>query len=473
LIRITQDLWDRDVLPTLESYVRIPNLSQHFAPGWQEDGHTDRAVELIAGWCRSRPIEGMKVEIVRPAGLSPTIVIEIPPTDPEADRDGGPQVLFYGHLDKQPEFTGWLEGLGPWEPVRRGDRLYGRGVADDGYSVFAALTSIEALRWAGGRHSRCLVLIEASEESGSPDLPAALEAIGSRLGHPELVLALDSGCPTYDRLWSTTSLRGGVNGTLRVDVLDEGVHSGSAGGVVPSSFRIARMLLSRVEDERTGEILLDELHVPVPEFAVENARKVAELVGEAAFGQFPLVEGMWLPGEDIVERLINRTWKPSLSLIGAAGLPSLELAGNVLRPFTSLQLGFRLPPGCDSEKAASALQRVLTSDPPYGARVTFENLSYSDGWWARPFEPWLEEALDTASLGCFGQPSASVSEGGSIPFMAMLGKRFPETQILATGVLGPGSNAHGPNEFLDLPTAVKLTASLGIVLEAQARTAAR
>ena len=361
LLRLAQGLWESDALPTLEKYVRIPNLSQHFAPGWEKDGHMDEAVELIENWCRSRPIDGIEVEVVRPPGLSPTIVIEVPASHPGAADAEGPQVLFYGHIDKQPEFTGWLEGLGPWEPVRRGDRLYGRGTADDGYAVFAALTSLEALRSAGGSHSRCLVLIEGSEESGSPDLPAALETIGSRIGDPKLVLALDSGCPTYDRFWSTASLRGGVNATLRVQVLEVGVHSGSAGGVVPSSFRIARMLLSRVEDEQTGEILLDELQVPIPAQAVEAAKAVAELVGDAAFGQFPLAEGMQLPGGDVVERLLNRTWRPSLSVIGAEGLPSLESAGNVLRPFTALQLGFRLPPGCDSEKAARALAQVLTA----------------------------------------------------------------------------------------------------------------
>jgi acetylornithine deacetylase/succinyl-diaminopimelate desuccinylase-like protein len=473
LLRITQGLWDSDVLPTLESYVRIPNLSRHFAPGWESEGHMDKAVELIAGWCRSRPIDGIEVEVVRPAGLSPTIVIEVPASDEAAGDEQSPEVLFYGHLDKQPEFPGWFEGLGPWDPVRRGDRLYGRGVADDGYAVFAALTSLEASRSAGGRHSRCLVLIEGSEESGSPDLPPVLEAIGPRIGRPELVLALDSGCPTYDRFWCTTSLRGMVSGTLRVEVLEQGVHSGSAGGVVPSSFRIARMLLSRVEDEQTGEILLDELKVPVPPSEVSAARAVADVLGEATVGEFPLVEGMRLSGDDAVELLLRRTWEPSMSVVGAEGLPSLQAAGNVLRPFTSLQLSFRLPPNCDSEKAALAVEHALTSDPPYGARVTFDAEGPADGWAATPLEPWLAEAVDAASLGCFGNPSGTVSEGGTIPFMAMLGKSFPRTQILATGVLGPGSNAHGPNEFLDIPTAVKLTASLGMVLDAQARRADR
>jgi acetylornithine deacetylase/succinyl-diaminopimelate desuccinylase-like protein len=462
-------LWDTDVLPTLESYVRIPNLSPHFAPDWAEKGFMDQAVDLLAGWCRSRPVDGLRVDVVRPEALTPSIVVEIPASadSPTGDVGEGPGVIFYGHLDKQPEFTGWREGLGPWEPVREGQRLYGRGVADDGYSVFAALSSVEALRASGGSHSGCLVIIEGSEESGSPDLAQTLDELRDRIGRPSLVLALDSGCPTYDRLWCTTSLRGLVSGTLTVRVLDEGVHSGSAGGVIPSSFRIARALLSRIEDQSTGEVLLDELRVPVPWSAVEEAKHVASMIGDMAVGQFPLVEGMRLAGSDVADRLVRRTWEPAMSVTGAEGLPPILSAGNVLRPFTSLQVGFRLPPTCDSAVAAAAIERAFTTDPPYGAEVTFEVQGAADGWAAPKHKEWLTAALDEASTACYGKPSSSFGEGGSIPFMSMLGTRMPEAQIVATGVLGPGSNAHGPNEFLDLETAVKLTASLGMLLDAE------
>lgn len=469
LVARSQAIWDRDVLPALERYTQIPNLSPHFAPDWQIRGHMDKAVDLIVDWCRSRPIDGVTVEVIRPDGMTPTIVIDVPAHgDGVADKDGNPGVLFYGHYDKQPEFTGWREGLGPWEPVREGDRLYGRGTADDGYSTFAALTAVEALRAGGGRHARCLLVIEGSEESGSPHLAPSLDAIADKTGIPTVVVALDTGCPTYDRLWSTTSLRGLLSGTLRVQVLEQGVHSGSAGGVVPSSFRIARMLLSRVEDEATGEILLPELRTPVSLTVVDEADRLAKVVGESTVGPFPTVDGLELTGADAAERLIRRSWEPSLSVVGAEGLPALLDAGNVLRPYTSLRLSFRLPPTCDSKRAADAVQRVLTADPPYGAEVTFDDLESADGWAGPELAPWLREALDSASKSCFGSPSGSIGEGGSIPFMGMLGERFPGAQIVATGVLGPGSNAHGPNEYLEIPMAVKLTAAMSMLLESEA-----
>jgi len=469
VLRRAQDLWESDVLPTLERYVRIPNLSPHFAPTWEADGHMEEAVELLASWCSSRPLEGIEVDVVRPSGLTPTILVDIPAHGPGPRDHVGPEVLMYGHMDKQPEFTGWREGLGPWEPVREGDRLYGRGTADDGYAVFAALTGIEAVRAAGGSHSRCLVMIEASEESGSRDLPATLDLIADRLGQPSLVVSLDSGCPSYDRIWCTGSLRGLVTGTLTVRVMAQGVHSGSAGGVVPSTFRIARSLLSRIEDEETGEILLDQLKVAIPPEAAAEAEAVSQMVGEEAVGLFPVVDGLELAGTGTADRLVRRNWEPAMTVTGADGLPTLVSAGNVLRPFTSLQLGFRLPPTCDSGAAAKAIEQALTSDPPYGAEVTFELQSAADGWAAPSLEKWLDAAVDAASVGCFGEHFGIVGEGGTIPFMGMLGERFPAAQILATGVLGPGSNAHGPNEYLDLPMAMKLSAAIGMVLDAETR----
>jgi acetylornithine deacetylase/succinyl-diaminopimelate desuccinylase-like protein len=251
----------------------------------------------------------------------------------------------------------------------------------------------------------------------------------------------------------------------------QGVHSGSAGGVVASSFRIARSLLSRIEDDKTGDILLDELKVAIPPGAATEAEALAEMLGEEAVGIFPAVDGLRLTGTGTADRLVRRNWEPAMSVVGAEGLPSIVSAGNVLRPFTSLKLGFRLPPTCDSQVAAQAVERVLTSDPPYGAEVTFELQSAADGWAAPNLEKWLEVSVNAASLGCFGKPFGIVGEGGTIPFMGMLGERFPDAQILATGVLGPGSNAHGPNEYLDVPTAVKLTAAIGLVLDAQSRQA--
>jgi acetylornithine deacetylase/succinyl-diaminopimelate desuccinylase-like protein len=417
----------------------------------------DQAVELIERWCRAREIEGLSVEVVRLEGRTPVIYMEIPGASDDT-------VLLYGHLDKQPEMVGWADDLGPWKPVRKGDKLYGRGGADDGYAAFASLTAIEALQRQQVPHARCVVLIEACEESGSFDLPFYIEALADRIGEPSLVVCLDSGCGDYERLWSTTSLRGIVNGTLRVELLTEGVHSGDAGGVVPSSFRVARELLARVEDAATGEIRLRQLHVDIPRARRDQAASAAEVLGERVWKKFPFADGVRAVAGGPAELVLNRTWRPALEVTGAGGLPAIERAGNVLRPFTTLKLSLRVPPRSDAAAAARVLKHALESDPPYGARVEFHADEPGQGWDAPPLAPWLVRAVDRASLHAFGAPAAYMGEGGSIPFMGMLGDRFPEAQFLITGVLGPRSNAHGPNEFLHIPTAKRLTACIAQVL---------
>jgi acetylornithine deacetylase/succinyl-diaminopimelate desuccinylase-like protein len=456
-------VWDDSILPALHDYIRIPNVSVGFDPDWAAHGHMQRAVELVAGWCATREIAGLALEVRELPGRTPLIVIEVPAFGGASNDD---TVVLYGHLDKQPEMVGWREGLGPWTPVEEDGRLYGRGGADDGYAAFASLLAIEAAQAQGLPHTRCIVLIEASEESGSIDLPAHLAALRDRLGTPSLVLCLDSGCLDDQRLWFTTSLRGIVHGTLRVDVLREGVHSGEASGVVPSTFRIARRLLERIEDSATGRILLPELHVEIP---ADRRAQADATAGEFTIGDdFPFVDGAGPTTPDPVEQLLARTWEPTLSVVGAEGLPRVADAGNVLRPTTSLQLSFRIPPTCDHDRALAAVTAALTADPPYGARVQFLDGHGAPGWNAPSFAPWLEEALDAASLATFGNPARTFGEGGTIPFMGMLGEMFPDAQFVVTGVLGPGSNAHGPNEFLDLVAARRLTAALAMVLPAHA-----
>src|SRR6266446_5137299 len=280
-----QKTWDQSIVPTLHEYVKIPAKSPMFDSGWREHGHIDRAVELLRGWAGARSIEGLRIEVVRLEGRTPLLLMEAPGT-------GTDTVLLYGHLDKQPEMVGWAEGTGPWTPVRRDDKLYGRGVGDDGYAIFAALTAIQALQEQRARHSRCVVLIEACEESGSPDLPYYVDALAAKLGSPSLVVCLDSGCGNYEQLWGTTSLRGVVGGVLTVEVLTEGVHSGAASGIVPSSFRILRQLLDRIEDERTGAIIPRDFHVEIPPARVEQAREVVTALGDEVYARFPFVPGM-------------------------------------------------------------------------------------------------------------------------------------------------------------------------------------
>ncbi len=452
--------WDDEIVPALTEYIKIPNKSPAFDPDWAAHGHMDRAVAAFAGWARRHlpALPGAALDIVRLPGRTPVIVIDIP-------GEGSDTVLLYGHLDKQPEMTGWLEGYGPWLPRLDGDKLYGRGGADDGYAMFGALSALLALRQQGVAHARCVVLIEACEESGSYDLPYYVDHLAGKLGDPSLVICLDSGCGNYDQLWLTTSLRGIASGTLTVHVLDEGVHSGDAAGIVPSSFRIMRRLLSRLEDEATGEVRPAELYAQVPPERIAQARRAAAALGEAVYAKFPFKPGMSPMSDDTTELVLNRTWRPQLAVIGIDGLPPPRNAGNVLLPLSAAQLSLRLPPTIDPERAGAALQTLFESDPPYGARVSFETGPGAAGWNAPPVASWLERSLAAASQATFGAPPAYMGEGGSIPFMAMLGEKFPRAQFVVTGVLGPHSNAHGPNEFLHIPTGKRISTVIAQVLD--------
>jgi acetylornithine deacetylase/succinyl-diaminopimelate desuccinylase-like protein len=451
--------WGDAIVPTLVDYIKIPNKSPSFDPEWAAHGYMEEAVALFEHWARAQlaALPGATLDIIRLPGRTPLMLIEVP-------GSGAETVLLYGHLDKQPEMVGWAEGFGPWTPRLDGDKLYGRGGADDGYAMFAALAALLALREQSAPHARCVIIIEACEESGSYDLPHYIDHLALRIGRPSLVICLDSGCGNYDQLWMTTSLRGIAAGTLSVAVLEEGVHSGDASGIVPSSFRILRTLLSRLEDEATGEIRPESLYAQVPAERLEQAKTAAAALGEAVYGKFPFVSGTRPMADDLAELVLNRTWRPQLALTGIAGPPRPEDAGNVLLPATTAKLSLRLPPTLDAEGTGMILKELFEKDPPYGARVIFAPQAASPGWNAPAIAPWLAASLDRASRSAFGAPPAYMGEGGSIPFMAMLGERFPAAQFVVTGVLGPHSNAHGPNEFLHLPTGRRITRVIAQVL---------
>jgi acetylornithine deacetylase/succinyl-diaminopimelate desuccinylase-like protein len=459
-------VWDEEIVPTLEDYVRIPAKSPNFDADWEAHGYIEKAVQLAAGWCKKHAIEGMKLEIHRLPGRTPLLFMEIPGTATQADEK--PCVLLYGHLDKQPEFEGWREGLAPWKPVIQNGKLYGRGGADDGYATFASLSAIRALREQNIPHARCVIVIELCEESGSFDLPHHFEALADRIGTPDLVVCLDAECGNYDQFWCTTSLRGNVTGLLTVEVLTEGVHSGGAGGVVPSSFRILRALLERVEDSATGEIKLDAMAADIPQARLEQARRAADALGDTAWQRFPFVDGAGPDSRNPMNLVLANTWRACLEVTGAAGLPAPVSAGNVLRPQTTAKLSFRLPPTSDPKAAAEQLKKMLEDNPPTGAKVTFDCDSTMGGWNAPPVADWLGEAMQTASKNYFGKDALYLGTGGSIPFMGMLGERFPDAQFLVTGLLGPNANAHGPNEFLHIVTGKRLTACVADVLAAHA-----
>jgi acetylornithine deacetylase/succinyl-diaminopimelate desuccinylase-like protein len=456
-------LWDDQVVPTLCEYVRIPNKSPAFDPEWEQHGFMEQAARLLERWCVQFGLPGMRTEVVRLPGRTPTLLVEVAAA-PGVDGT----VLLYGHYDKQPEFAGWAPGLGPWTPVVRDGRLYGRGGADDGYALFGCLSAIAALQEQHLPNARCVILVEGCEESGSTDLPYYIDHLAERIGEPDLVVCLDAECGNYDQLWITNSLRGLVSGTLDVRVLTEGVHSGLASGLVPSSFRILRLLLDRIEDAATGT-LIEALHVDIPEPVRDQSRDVAETLGDVLISRFPWAGSTRPVHDDLPTLVLNSTWRPTLSVTGLAGAPHVQDAGNTLRPGTQAKLSIRLPPTLDAAEAARLIRTRLEEAPPHDADVRFELEGAQSGWAAPPTAEWLSASLAAASLAYFGRPVRNMGTGGSIPFMRMLGERFPEVQFMVTGVLGPHSNAHGPNEFLEIETGKRVSCCVARVLADHAR----
>jgi acetylornithine deacetylase/succinyl-diaminopimelate desuccinylase-like protein len=472
LAAFTNRLWDDEIVPALHRYIEVPAKSPMFDADWAKNGYVDRVVRDAASWVEAKNLPGLKLEVIRLDGRTPVILFEVPATK----AGSADTVLMYGHLDKQPEFNGWRNDLGPWTPKYDDGKLYGRGGADDGYAIYASLAALMALDAQGIARPRCVGLIESCEESGSFDLPHYLEVLKPRLGNVSLVVCLDSGAGNYDQLWLTTSLRGMVSGVLKVEILTEGVHSGDASGLVPSSFRILRQVLDRLEDSKTGELLPSDFHCAVPDSRLKEAQAAGAILRDEVYKRFPWACGAdgapALPTTtDPAQALINRTWKPTLSITGVDGMPELGNAGNVLRPYTAFKLSLRLPPLVDGHEASMKLKSLLEDNAPYNARVTFHpdgraGQLGASGWSAPELAPWLHDALDAASTAQFGAPVGFIGQGGTIPLMSMLAKGFPKAQMMVCGVLGPKSNAHGPNEFLHVPYGKKLTAGVAQVIAA-------
>jgi acetylornithine deacetylase/succinyl-diaminopimelate desuccinylase-like protein len=452
-------VWRESAIPAIARFIEIPNQSPLFDAQWETNGHMDNALQLLVRWVEEQNVRGLTMEVIKEEGKTPVLIMEIPGVP------GSPTALLYGHMDKQPPLTdAWSEGLHPYRPVIRDGKLYGRGGADDGYALFSAITAVKALHAHGVPHGRLVVMIEASEESGSRDLPHYIVKLKARIGVPSLIVCLDSGCGNYDQFWLTTSLRGLAVGTLRVDILTESVHSGYASGIVPDSFRILRRVLDKIEDVDTGEVICPGLTTPIPEDAVQLATKAADSLGDEVWNVMPFVQGAKLPQKPNVEWLLNKTWRPALSITGVDGMPTLEAAGNVLRMHTAVKLSMRVPPHVDAQEAGTAMKRALEADPPYAAKVEFRVEKTAGGWMAPPLAPWVEEAVRIGSLTYFGKEHRVVGEGGSIPFMGMLHRQFPDAQFVITGVLGPSSNAHGPNEFLHIAMSANVTKVVAHIL---------
>ena len=462
--------WDDDIVRQLTDYIAIPAKSPSFDPDWAAHGHLETVMRNAAAWVEAQKVPGLQLEIVRLEGRTPVLFFEIPASGTTATQT----VLMYGHLDKQPEFSGWRTGLGPWTPKYEDGKLYGRGGADDGYAVYASIAAVQALKAQNAPHPRIVGLIETCEESGSYDLLPYVDALRPRLGDVALVVCLDSGAGNYDQLWLTTSLRGLAGGVLKVEVLTEGVHSGDASGLVPSSFRIMRQVLDRLEDSATGRLLPASFHCEVPAERLAQAQATAAILGDEIYNRFPwahydcggAVQTALPTTTDPVQALLNRTWLPTLSVTGADGFPEMRDAGNVLRPYTAFKLSLRLPPLVDAAQAVQELKTLLEDNAPYQARVTFQGGGGATGWNAPATAPWFENALNAASQAQFGAPCGYIGQGGTIPLMNMLSAGFPKAQMMVCGVLGPKSNAHGPNEFLHVPYAKRLTAAVAQVIAA-------
>lgn len=454
-----EKIWDESIIPTLSEYIKIPNKSLMFDKDWKTHGFMDQAMKLIVDWCKAHPLKDMKLELLESKDRSPLLFIDIPGQSDET-------VFLYGHMDKQPEMRGWDDDKGPWNPVIKDGKLYGRGGADDGYSTFAAMTAIATLQQNNIPHARCIIFIEASEESGSVDLPYYLTKLKDRIGKPTLIIALDSGAGNYEQLWGTTSLRGVVSGELAIQVLKNGIHSGVGGGVVPSVFLVLHELLNRIEDTKNGRILIDKLDIEIPNNRIEEAKITAKALDQALLDAYAFAGNTQAVDKDMTELLLNRTWRPSLSITGISGIPKLENAGNVVIPKVTFKLSIRIPPTLNPDAAQEAIKEALEASPPFGANVTYTPEETGAGWNAPALKDWLKKANDNASELFFNQPAAYFGEGGSIPFMGTLGDMFPEAQFLITGVLGPLSNAHGPNEFLHIDFVKRITGCVAAVLAA-------
>jgi len=433
--------WDTSILKVLEDYIRVPCQSPHYDSEWATNGLLEKAMNLLIEWVKTQPVKGMKYELFEEPGRTPFFLIEIDGTTATEKT-----LFMYGHMDKQPPLLPWADGLDPYTPVLKDGKLYGRAGADDGYAVCGALTSVMALQKHNIPHGRIVIAIEGCEESGSFDLPHYINKCRSRIGDVDLVVCLDSGAMNYDQMWLTTSLRGVSGGVLTVQVLDEGMHSGVAGGVVPDSFRIIRHLLSRIEDPATGEFLIKDAYTSIPESTIKAMAAFHSLKFKETFA---LTTGMQSEPGDNVELALKNFWKPCLTVVGA-DLPVPAKAGNVIRTKTSVKLSIRTPPGVDANAVTVAVSNALEANPPYGAKVTYEPESAASGWAAPELKQWLHDSLTAGSQFNFGKDYAVTGLGGSIPFMGMLGEMYPEAQFVVTGVLGPQSNAHGPNEFLHM-----------------------
>lgn len=460
-INFVNKYWDETIISALSDYVRIPCRSTFYDAEWEKNNYLKTAAEYIVQWVKQQNILGLKAEVIKLNNFAPLIFIEVAATTENNDKTA----LLYAHYDKMPESTGWEDGLSAWNPVLRADKLYGRGAVDDGYAVFTFIAAIKAMQEQKIPHNKFVLMIEGAEESDSGGFAEYAELLRDRIGKPNFVLILDAECKDYRRLWVTTSTRGLINGFLNVEMLTVSEHSGAASGIVPSTFRIVRQILDRVEDKTTGKILLNSLQNEIPPHIVEAAKQTVSILGESIYKDFHFISGAKPVTNDLVQLILNNTWGSTLCITGAEGFPIFKDASNAIRPSTKLKLSLRLPPRVDVVKVGEEFKTILETNPPYGAKVNFTfEAPPEKAWEAKNLHAtWLSKVFDEASEIFCGEKTASIGTGGGIGTLTIFDKIFPESLFLLTGCCGPNSCPHGPNEFLHIPYVKKMTCALTYV----------
>ena len=455
-------IWDTRALPALMDFIRIPCKSTAFDPHWESNGYLNQACTFISAWVKQQ-LPQASCEIIQEPGKTPCLWLDVPAYHAQTDNT----VAFYGHLDKQPEASGWSEGLGPWTPVIRDGKLFGRGCSDDGYSVFLMISALVSLREQGLGHPHCVGIFETQEESGSIDLPHYLTALKERFNHPISLFVLDNQCCDYQRLWLNTSLRGVISAVLRVKTLHHNVHSGTYSGILPDAFAIAQHLLSRIHEPLSGRVLLDSFHTQIPENRKKQLLQAAKLLEASTSYYPPLLDGVQTKTTSVFDSIYNSTWEPALTVTAIDGLANLNQAANVVPKEIALKLSIRIPPNIDLARAIQDLEKTVTQNVPFHASVTLEDIRQGSGW-TPPLTAQNQETerlLNTCSQSVFHEDVAFSATGGSISIIPEFEKCLPGTSIMLLGVLGPGSNAHGPDESLNIEYVKKLTNVLSLYLK--------
>jgi acetylornithine deacetylase/succinyl-diaminopimelate desuccinylase-like protein len=457
--------FESQLIPGLSEFITIPNLSPLFDPDWQTNGHLEKAAKFLISWAKSQGLKNATYELIKEDNRTPLILIEIDDfvlEDNESNKNKKKTTLIYGHYDKQSHYSDWGIGLSPVKPVINGDWLFGRGAADDGYSLFSAILAVKCIQKQNKTHGRIIILIEGCEESGSIDLLNYLDSNSNKIPTDiDLIISLDSGCLNYERLWLNTSQRGIIIVDIKVQVLEEGVHSGTGSGIVPDSFMIIRNLLDRIEDPSTMKVILKELQIdPIPKNRIEDAQKIAEeMKNDTNLSKnFKLLPGVVPICEDVQELILNNTWRPTVTITGASDLPPHKIAGNILKQSMGVRLSLRLPPSKSCVEASEILCNMITKNPPFNCKIKVKPIYASTGWNVGELSPKLNQALDNSCEEVFGKNYLNYGDGGSNSFMSKLVENYPRSEFLVLGVLGPGSNTHSTNEALNLPYCKKLLA---------------